>query len=39
MEAWAPEKQRRTLLDFFVGLIGMPGASNAAPDTLLVESK
>ena len=39
VEAWAPEEQRRALLDFYAGLLGTPGASAAAPDPLLVESK
>jgi glycosyltransferase involved in cell wall biosynthesis len=38
VEAWAPEEQRRTLLDFFAGVLGTPRASIAAPATLLVES-
>ena len=38
VEAWAPEEQRRALLDFFGGLLGTGGASIGTPPTLLVES-
>jgi glycosyltransferase involved in cell wall biosynthesis len=39
VEAWAPEGQRRALLDFFAGVLDAGGASIAVPDPLLVESK
>jgi glycosyltransferase involved in cell wall biosynthesis len=39
VEAWAPEGQRRALLDFFAGLLGAGGASSALLDPLVVESK
>jgi glycosyltransferase involved in cell wall biosynthesis len=38
-ESWAPERQRRALLDFHRALLAAPGASTAAPKSLLVESK
>jgi glycosyltransferase involved in cell wall biosynthesis len=38
-ESWSPDRQRRALLDFHRSLLAPPGASTAAPETLLVESK
>lgn len=38
-EAWTPEEQRRTLLDFFTGPLGWSAASSARLDPLVVESK
>jgi glycosyltransferase involved in cell wall biosynthesis len=37
-EAWTPEAQRRALLDFHGALLGIGGASSAAPATLLAQS-
>jgi glycosyltransferase involved in cell wall biosynthesis len=39
VEAWAPEEQRRSLLDFYAGLLGTEPASRGAAHPLLVESK
>jgi glycosyltransferase involved in cell wall biosynthesis len=39
VETWTPEEQRRTLLEFFGGLLGTGGASSALLDPLVVESK